>query len=131
MRWRKLVVHQHAARAAPATSEAAQPEAAALAALYSFVDGERVVAFLASAPFLVPLLSEAAAVIRRHFDAASLSLEVVDDPDLEHDRQLALVIATPLAPEKASERLQRFDDAWWLERLPLAHDRLFVTLAFA
>ena len=125
------MVQQQTARASFTTDETERPDAAALWAVYSFADGDRVVDFLVSAPFLVPLLFEAADAVRGHFASASLSLEVVDDPDLEHNHQLALLIATPLAPDEASERLHQFDNAWWPERLPLAHDRLFITLTFA
>lgn len=125
------MVPQYVPQPVPAADEAGVPDAAALAASYSFVDEPQVFDFIAGVPPLVPLLMEAVAAIRRCFAAATLSIEVVDDPDVEQDRQLAVLIATEFAPEEASERLARFDDEWWRERLPLAHHRLFITLAFA
>lgn len=97
---------------------------------YELGDGE-VDRFLREFPFLVDLLLEAAEPLHHYFGDATLMLELVDAPDVVSDQQLAIVIRASLSPEQLLERLRQFDAEWWLDRLPRAADRLFITLGFA
>jgi hypothetical protein len=86
--------------------------------------------YLDENPFLVPLLAEAGRILPRHFPDATLRLEVVIDPEVPNEKQLVLSIAPRLPAPEALAVLRRFDEGWWLDRLPEAQDRLAITLTF-
>ena len=121
-------IYQQATPVEEVNGRAIPQDGRALQRLYELRTGE-VELYLREFPFLVGLLMDAAQPLGRHFPDARLSLEVVDDPEAD-DRQLALLIASPLPSEELVERLRRFDDEWCIERLPSALDRLFITLGF-
>jgi len=98
--------------------------------LYIFKDQAEVSRFLEKYPFLVPLLLEAYGHIALHFPYSQVFLEVVSDPEASSDSQLVAFIATSLAPGEAVNRLDRFDDAWWLDALDRAQGKLCVHLEF-
>lgn len=84
--------------------------------LYRFQDYQDVSDFLRARPYLIQLLSEAYANIRRLFPPSSqLVLEVVRDPEGDSSGRLFLYIQAPLTVEAAYSLLQRIDDEWWLE----------------
>lgn len=124
------MVHQHAAQVQP-TDDGIGSFASTLKQSYLLHDGERVRDFLSGSPFLVPLLHEAAPVLRSYFPDAALMLDEADDPEVTDDSQVVLSIVASSSVEQSEERLSRFDAEWWLERMPRAQDRLFITLAFA
>ncbi|MGH9466514.1 MAG: hypothetical protein ACRD1Y_04085 [Terriglobales bacterium] len=101
------------------------PGAALVETLMPMRDRPKVEAFLHARPQLVPLLREAADAIRRYWGAgARYRLELVHDPEeggADAD-SLVVCIASPSASAHAA--LDRFDQEWWLERLPLAQGDL-------
>jgi len=96
---------------------------------YEISDSE-VAPYLEAYPFLVGLLVDAAPILHRYFPNATLSLEIAHDSEVEDDRQLALVVASPCPFDELTDKLRRFDSEWWLDHLPSAQDRLFITLSF-
>ena len=123
-------IPEHAVPVDSSNGAAHGPSGPALEQVYAFGDGE-VIQYLREFPFLVGLLRDAIPALRQHFPDTIWSLEVVSDPEAADDRQLALVIRSPLSPEILMDKLRKFDAEWWLDRLPRAEDRLFVTLGFA
>lgn len=80
-------------------------------------------------PFLVPLIDEACTEIKRYFPQADIRLDIVTDPECG-EREAVLSILTTMDAEEAVNTLSRFDEEWWLERLPQAQGRLCITLEF-
>jgi hypothetical protein len=86
--------------------------------------------FLKGHQYLEPILEEAADRIDDYFPGSPLVLEVVNDPESTEDRQLVLFIVTDLGPAQAMERLDRFDEDWWVDALDKAQGKLCITLEF-
>ncbi len=103
----------------------------ALVRRYALTDEKRVTEFLRQFPALVPLLAEATEAVGEHFPDMPLALEVVADPDVSDAVHLALAVGTSLPVPEAFDRLQRFDEEWWLDHLPRAEGKLVITLVFA
>lgn len=118
-------------RLAPLTEPANGHEARALVRRYAVTDVERVIGFLRQSPTLVSLLAEATEAVGEHFPDMPLALEVVADPDVSDAEHLALSVGTSLPVPEAFDRLQHFDEDWWLDRLPRAEGKLVITLTFA
>ena len=93
-------------------------------------DQGEVTSYLDEHAFPVPLLLEAGRIIPSYFPEAGLLLEVATDPEVPDERQLVLSIAPCLAVPEALATLQRFDNDWWLDRLPDVRDKLAITLTF-
>lgn len=55
-----------------------------------------------------------------YFGLASLYLEVVEE------NKLLLSVYTKMSPSESLEKLQQFDDEWWIENEPLADGRLCI-----
>jgi hypothetical protein len=100
-----------------------------LASLYAVRD-PGVDQFLAANPDLVPDLIDVAKAITRYFGLdAQLALETLDDPeDAASEQELFAVISTTLSPLQALDRLDAFDEGWWLARSRAIGPRLTVTL---
>lgn len=89
-----------------------------------------ILRFLESFPFLVPLLVRAYIVIQTYFPQTLVFLAVMNDPDESDADQIVVSIATHLHPEEAIERLDAFDQQWWLESAKQADGKLCVLLEF-
>jgi hypothetical protein len=90
-------------------------------------DWPAVAAFLAMHNELRSALVELPAAVARYFAPdQELSLAVVTDPDDGSD-QLVATILTPFSPNAALQRLDHFDQQWWLERA-MRYEHLTVTI---
>ncbi|MBL7075352.1 TIGR04255 family protein [candidate division KSB1 bacterium] len=98
--------------------------------LYTFREREEVLWFLERYPFLVSLLLDAYKEIGNYFPYSQVFLEVITDPEATEDSQLVIFIATNLAPDKADDRLERFDEDWWLDALDRAQGKLCIDMEF-
>lgn len=98
--------------------------------LYSFRQPIQVRTFLGEHAFLAPLLDAAYDIATRYFAPLSLALEVIADPDTADDQQLVLFVVLQGTPAEAFEKLQRFDDEWWLDAMDEAKGRLCISLEF-
>lgn len=98
--------------------------------LYTFRQRAEVLWFLERYPFLAPLLLEAYEEIGYYFPCTQVFLEVVADPEAIDDYQLVISIATNLAPDEAVNRLERFDEDWWLDTLDWAQGKLCINVEF-
>lgn len=99
---------------------------------YIFRQRDRVIEFLETRPFLVPLVLEARSKISEYFpEYPVVFLEVVTDPDAPEDQQLAASIRTRLSPEQALDKLDSFDKGWWLQSIDKANGQLCMHVEFA
>ena len=105
---------------------------ASLAALYRFDDPAAVTDFLSRHDFLVDLLIEAREHISTHFGPDTpAALEVFYDMDDElGEPELVALIETTLPAEEALTRLDRFDEAWWLDAVQCGRSILMITMRF-
>ena len=94
-------------------------------------DESRVRQYLHQYPFLLPLIIEAQAHIKRLFSPdAGTALEVTDDPS-DGSSQLYLVISTRLKTAAAYDLFERLDQEWWLEACERAQFRLNIVPEFS
>lgn len=98
--------------------------------LYTFREREEVLWFLESYPFLASLLLEAYDNIGNYFPYTQVFLEVVSDPEATNDYQLVSSIATNLDPGEVIDRLEQFDEDWWLDALDRAQGKLCINVEF-
>ncbi len=98
--------------------------------LYSFRNRTAVIQFIQEHSSLVSLLGEIPGKLQNYFPKEPLFLEVIADPEAVNNAQLVVFVSTCLGPDEAMERLERFDNDWWLDALDRADGKLGVTLAF-
>ena len=100
-------------------------------ARYVTDDPEAVEAFLARYPFLAPLLTEALPFLEEAFgEDTPLVVAVESDAEVPGWDELVVLVETALDVEEATRRLDAFETTWWLDHLPRAQGKLFVTLEF-
>jgi len=95
---------------------------------YRFVDNSRVVRFLEENPYLISLLLEALTPLQMYLPAASLFLEVVNDPDALKGDELIVTARRDWTVEEALDALSTFDDAWWLDNIQRAAGNVTITV---
>lgn len=82
--------------------------------LYSWRGKTEILEFLEINDFLIPILLEAPDKICHYFPDAELFLELVTDPETVDDAMLELAICMNLNPDEAVDKLNQFQDDWWL-----------------
>ena len=82
--------------------------------LYTWREKIEVLEFLENYQFLIPILLEAPDKICHYFPEAQLFLECVTDPEGIDDDMLELAICMNLDPDEAVDKLNKFQDDWWL-----------------
>ncbi len=82
--------------------------------LYSWRGKTEILEFLEINDFLIPILLEAPDKICHYFPDAELFLELVTDPETVDDAMLELAICMNLNPDESVEKLNQFQDDWWL-----------------
>lgn len=87
----------------------------ALEKLYNFREKTEIVEFLEIYQFLIPVLLEAPDKISNYFPDAELFLECVSDPEVVGEAMLELAICMNLEPDEAVDKLNQFQDDWWLD----------------
>lgn len=110
------------------TSEEVQKER--IEGLFSSESWTEVRVFLDKHPFLAELLFEVDAQVRRYFEGAEVSLEVIVDPEGLSEEHLTAYIHTSLSPEEAANQLDQLNEEWWLDTLQQGRQKLFINLAF-
>jgi hypothetical protein len=84
---------------------------------YNIPNSADVAVFLDKHPGLADFVLEAAKHIRKYFPYEKLSLEVVSDPEMGEDEELFSYILTSLSVEDALQKLNNFDEQWFLNQL--------------
>jgi len=106
-------------------------EIRSLEQLYTLRRHAEVLRFLERRPFLIPLLLEAYSNIANYFGPyPQVFLEVVTDPEAPDDQELVAFIRTNLPPDEVLDRLERFDEDWWLEASHKAQGNLCIHVEF-
>lgn len=109
-----------------------QSEIEQLERLYNFCDRDsrQVWQFIQKHSFLTDLLLEVPEKIIQFFPDASLSLKMIIDPESssEDDDLLAVAIASDMDAEESVDRLEQFDDDWWLQASVRSHKKLLIDL---
>lgn len=98
--------------------------------MYLFREPAKVTEFLESYPFLISLLLEAYDTIRNYFPDAQVFLEVIADQEAVNYKELVIFIATDLKPDEALDRLDQFDENWWLDASDRARGKLSIHVEF-
>jgi hypothetical protein len=93
---------------------------AKLGSIYTFRNSDEVIEFLINNK-IFSVLWEAWPVLQEFFGSdISVALEVVNDPETTHTKQLfGYISAMSLSPDEAFERLNAFDEAWFLKQFVL------------
>jgi hypothetical protein len=91
-----------------------------------------VEAFTRSHPGVVDLIEESSNEIRRIFGPdAGIVLDVPPDYEDEGVAHLYVRIVAPLEVDGALDRLDRFNEEWWWDRMGSGPDTLHYTVEFA
>src|SRR5690348_13116201 len=97
------------------TSTLDEADVAALEKLYFLQQRYQVLGFIEKYDFLVPLLLEAPEKIQKFFPKTPLFLRVITDPEEISHEELALSIGTSYNSDDAFNKLNEFEEAWWLD----------------
>lgn len=89
-----------------------------------------ILQFLEKYPSLVELLLEAYSKIEQYFPRSEVFLEVAHDPEATDGDELVASIGTTLKPREAVQRLNQFDDDWWLGASDASEGRFCIRLEF-
>lgn len=87
-----------------------------LAREYEIRNPSKVAEFLSENLFLLDLLKEIPAQIRKIFGKKqNLLLEFFMNPEDSNWHQLHVFIPTKLPPDKASSAMEKFEEDWWID----------------
>lgn len=98
---------------------------------YMFRRSSEVFEFLVDNPSLITLVEEAYGKIREYFPSAKLILEVFNDPEADGEKELVIFIHTDLHPNEAFNKLEHFDEHWWLDATSDTAKNLNIHVEFA
>ena len=92
---------------------------AQLESLYDFRNQIEIKGFLVYHRALIPVLKEAYSIVEEFFgNDVLVALEVVKDPEAKNEEQLfGYIKLDTFSPEEAFERLNAFDEAWFLKQV--------------
>ena len=98
---------------------------------YSLRNRERVRAFLCDNPYLVPLLVELPKAVDRTFGSGTpVALQRSRFSTPGSDDTLEAMVQVDAAVGDVLDRLHAFDEAWWIDRVPLADGRLDIHVEY-
>jgi len=97
---------------------------------FEFRRPEEVSEFLLVNPFLLELLPEAQAHIKRNFPESKLFLELFPPVEDGEEPHLVIYITTALGYKEASIKLDRLDEDWWIETFGQTQGKLNIDLEF-
>jgi hypothetical protein len=96
-----------------------------LAREYEIRNPSKVAEFLSENLFLLDLLKEIPAQIRKFFvEAQPLILEFFWNPEDPTWHQLHVLVPTKFSVDEAFSTMEKFDEAWWLENFARADMKL-------
>ncbi len=96
-----------------------------LALEYEVRDPSKVAEFLSENLFLLDLLKEIPAQIRKFFgNGQKLILEFFWNPEDPAWHQVHVLVPTKLSVDEAFATMEKFDEAWWLENFARADMKL-------
>ena len=103
-----------------------------LCSTYDLRNQEEILEYLNNHIFLVPFLLEIYGKILEYFPYPKITLRVITDSEEDDDgiTQLEIFIYTNLDPDEAVDRLDEFDEGWWLDASLRANGKLSIHLGF-
>ena len=98
---------------------------------YRIKDIDTIRNYLVTNTELIPVLNEAYSEITKYFPTAALRLQVDYDRDVPDEAgHSSLYICTALDADTALDKLDEFDDRWWLDFPPQIRKKLYIHLEF-
>jgi hypothetical protein len=102
-----------------------------LAREYEIRNAPEVALFLRENNFLLDLLEEIPAKLKKFFGGKSkLALELLSEPDFPSLREIFVLVLTEEGAEQARNKMDKFDEKWWLKHLDRAQCKLNVSLEY-
>jgi hypothetical protein len=103
----------------------------ALAREYEIKNPELTAEFIGENLFLLDLLEEIPAQVRRFFGGETkLALEILSEPDFASSSEIFVLVFTKIGAKQARALMDEFDRQWWLENLDKANCKLNVSLEY-
>lgn len=104
---------------------------ARISRVYTLRASEQVIGYLQQYTSLLAVLEAATPYLHKAFgERVCVALEVNEDPETGL-RQLAAMIQTHDAPERALAQLNQFDHDWWLDQLSTVQGSLLFHVEYA
>lgn len=95
--------------------------------LYTLRQPEKVIQFLESRVYLIPLLEQTYTKISECFEPSpKVILEVICDPEAADDCQLVAFVRADLEADDVLDKLDRFDKIWGYELTRLSQGNMLV-----
>jgi hypothetical protein len=91
--------------------------------MYQLREPSEIRVFLEDNDFLNPIITEAYGKLQKHFPSSTIFMEV-------EQNELVISVGTTLSPQEAKEKLDKFDEEWWLDNCMQSHAKLCITVEF-
>ena len=102
-----------------------------LAREYEIRNAPEVAVFLRENNFLIDLLEEIPSKLKKIFGGKSkFALELLSEPDFPSSREIFVLVLTEEDAEQARNKMNKFDEKWWLKHLDEARCKLNVSLEY-
>lgn len=102
-----------------------------LAREYEIRNPSEVARFLGENTFLLDLLEEIPPVLKKFFGSKSnFALELLSEPDFPSSREIFILVLTEEKAEQARNKMNKFDEKWWLKHLDRARCKLNISLEY-
>jgi len=99
--------------------------------LYQVANSREAKAFVLGRPYLLDVLYEAYAHLMLSFgDWPRVALRQEVDPEISERQYLCVTLVTDIPVLEAIQRMDRFDEHWWLDRIATYGQRLVFVLEF-
>ena len=79
---------------------------------------------------LTSLLLNTSEKVLEFFPDHKLSLELIQDYDFDSEPHIALIIETPLSADEALEKLDNFDENWWIDAKFSSKEKVCIALEY-
>ena len=102
-----------------------------LAREYEIRNPSEVARFLRENNFLLDLLEEIPSKLKKIFgNKSKFALELLSEPDFPSSREIFVLVLTEEDAEQARNKMDKFDEKWWLKHLDRARCKLNVSLEY-
>ena len=91
--------------------------------IYKLRKPDEIRVFLEDNDFLNPIIIGAYEKLQKYFPKSPIFMEI-------DQGELVISVGTSLSPEEADERLNNFDEEWWIEEFINSKSRLCITVEF-
>lgn len=91
--------------------------------LYTMRNPANIKEFLKNNKYLIPLISEAYYKLQMFFPPSTIFMEVLQN-------EMVISVGTSLSANEAKNKLDEFDDRWWLNECIRSNAKLCITVEF-